>query len=40
MHFGLFMQFGTRAGKSQAGAFAEGFELIDRTIALIEVSTR
>ena len=29
MHFGMFMQFETRAGASQAGAFSEGFELID-----------
>ncbi len=29
MHFGMFMQFETRPGGSQAGAFAEGFELAD-----------
>ena len=29
MHFGMFMQFETRPGGSQAGAFAEGFELVD-----------
>ena len=29
MHFGMFMQFETRAGGSQARAFAEGFELVD-----------
>jgi alkanesulfonate monooxygenase SsuD/methylene tetrahydromethanopterin reductase-like flavin-dependent oxidoreductase (luciferase family) len=29
MHFGMFMQFETRSGVSQVGAFAEGFELID-----------
>jgi alkanesulfonate monooxygenase SsuD/methylene tetrahydromethanopterin reductase-like flavin-dependent oxidoreductase (luciferase family) len=29
MHFGMFMQFETRTGGSQAAAFAEGFELVD-----------
>ena len=29
MHFGMFMQFETRPGGSQASAFAEGFELVD-----------
>lgn len=29
MHFGMFMQFETRPGASQNGAFAEGFELVD-----------
>ena len=29
MHFGMFMQFETRPGSSQAGAFSEGFELVD-----------
>lgn len=29
MHFGMFMQFETRPGGSQAGAFAEAFELVD-----------
>ncbi len=29
MHFGMFMQFETRPGSSQADAFAEGFELVD-----------
>ena len=29
MHFGMFMQFETRAGGSESAAFAEGFELVD-----------
>ncbi len=29
MHFGMFMQFETRPGASQAASFSEGFELVD-----------
>ncbi len=29
MHFGMFMQFETRPGGTQASSFAEGFELVD-----------
>ena len=29
MHFGMFMQFGTRPSGTQASSFAEGFELVD-----------
>lgn len=34
MHFGMFMQFETRPGGTQSGAFAEGFELIDAAEAM------
>ena len=34
MHFGMFMQFETRTGGTQSGAFAEGFELIDAAEAM------
>ena len=29
MQFGMFMEFGIRSNGSQAGAFKEGFELVD-----------
>jgi alkanesulfonate monooxygenase SsuD/methylene tetrahydromethanopterin reductase-like flavin-dependent oxidoreductase (luciferase family) len=29
MHFGIFMEFGSRAGKSEAESFREGFRLVD-----------
>ncbi len=29
MHFGIFMEFGSRAGKSEAESFTEGFRLVD-----------